>query len=204
MISAKPIYLSIWIKPLFVFLVLFAVGGLLSSCGPVIVGAGATGAYKVATDERTLGRQVDDATITARVKAALAKDPQTKARKIDVDTLNGTVTLTGIVSSRDEAQRAVEIARKIPGVVRVRNNLQVGKRSLGRLIDDKTLGAKIKAKLLVEPGIRSLSIDVDVLNGVVTLTGIVNNRDQMRRILEIARQTRGVKKVINNLKLEKN
>ncbi|WP_456434345.1 BON domain-containing protein [Thermosulfuriphilus sp.] len=188
---------------IYIFLPLLGILLLLNSCGPVIVGTGAAGAYKVATDERSLGRQVDDATITARIKAALAQDPQTKARKIDVDTVDGTVTLTGLVSSQAEAKRAIEIARSTPGVRGVRNNLQIGKRSLGRLLDDKTLGAKIKAKLLVEPGVRSLSIDVDVVNGVVTLTGVVKDKDQMDRILAIAKGTEGVRAVVNNLRLKR-
>ncbi len=171
----------------------------LTACGAAVIATGATAGYKVATDPRSVGRQVDDATLTSRVKLALARDPITKARKIDVDTVNGVVTLTGVVETETEKRRAEEVARKVSGVRAVRNNLMVGHRSFGRSLDDKLLTARIKTKLIAEPGIRSLSIDVDTLNGVVTLTGMVKNEEQRRRVLEIVRTTRGVKGVVDNL-----
>ncbi len=84
----------------------------LSGCGPAVVAGGATAGYKVATDPRSLGRQTDDATLTAKVKLALLKDPITKARKIDVDTVEGVVTLTGIVETEAQKLRAEEIAHE--------------------------------------------------------------------------------------------
>jgi len=175
----------------------------LFGCGPAILAGGATAGYKVATDPRSVGRQTDDATITARVKIALIKDPLTKARKIDVDTVNGMVTLTGIVETEAEKKRAEEVAKKVEGVRGVKNNLMVGHRSFGQSLDDKLLTARIKTKLIAEPGIRSLSIDVDTVNGVVTLTGEVKSKAQRRRVIEIVRTTKGVKRVIDNLRVAK-
>ncbi|OAQ20397.1 BON domain-containing protein [Thermosulfurimonas dismutans] len=187
-----------YLKGLFLLLVL----PLLWSCGAAVVAGGATAGYKVATDPRSVGTQTDDATITARVKMALIKDPVTKARKIDVDTVNGIVTLTGMVETEAERKKAEEVAKRVNGVRGVRNNLMVGHRSFGRSLDDKLLTARIKTKLIAEPGIRSLSIDVDTVNGVVTLTGMVKSEEQRRRVLEIVRTTKGVKDVVDNLTIE--
>jgi len=172
-----------------------------AGCAPAVVGAGAAGGYKVATDERGVGRVWDDATITTKVKNALGESPEVRARKIDVDTVEGAVILTGIVETQDEARKAVEIAEGVPGVKEVRNNLQVGYRSLGEAFDDKVIGSKVKAKLIKEPGIRSLNIDVDVNKGVVTLTGVVGYQHQKDRVMEIARTTSGVIEVVDNIKV---
>src|SRR5207248_732969 len=59
---------------------------------------------------------MDDATVTARVKAALLNDPQVDATKVDVTTNGGIVTLTGTVRSKAEEARAIELARKVTGV----------------------------------------------------------------------------------------
>ena len=67
---------------------------LASGCTPIVVGGAATGAYKTGTDERTMGRMVDDKTITTKVNMEMVGDPLVKARKIDVDTLDGIVILT--------------------------------------------------------------------------------------------------------------
>ncbi len=142
---------------------------LAVSCTPVVVGGGAAGGYASATDQRSTERQIDDVTITTRVKAKMAEDASVKTRDIDVDTLNGGVSLKGLVDSAPEREKAAAIARSVPGVASVRNNLQIGSRSVGEALDDKNLGVRIKAKLIAEPGIRSLN--VDVYRGVVYLRG---------------------------------
>ncbi|MGD8345100.1 MAG: BON domain-containing protein [Desulfobacterales bacterium] len=144
---------------------------------------------------------VDDSTITTRVKHAMMRDKIVKARQIDVDTIGGHVTLTGAVATRNEAKRASQIAQSVPGVKSVSNNIQVGERSFGDVWDDNVLSNKIKAKLIAEPEVRSLNIDVDVYLGVVTLTGIVSSKYQRDRALELSRSTEGAVKVIDNIKV---
>jgi osmotically-inducible protein OsmY len=75
--------------------------------------------------ERDFGSWVDDATTTAVVKSKLLGNANTEGLKIDVDTKDDVVTLTGRVSSREESQLAEEIAKNTGDVERVRNNLVV-------------------------------------------------------------------------------
>lgn len=171
-----------------------------SGCAPAVVGGGAAGAYKVGTEERTAGVILDDAAITARVKAALAREESVKARNIDVDTVEGVVVLIGLVDSNRELDRAAEIARAEAGVVHVRNELRVGTRTVGQTIDDKALGATIKTKLFQEPGIRALNVDVDVYLGTVYLGGVVTP-EQQAKVIAIVHGEPGVKDIVNNLRI---
>ena len=68
---------------------------------------------------------IDDATITAQVNAGLAKDPDLSALKINVDTVNGTVTLNGSAPSTVARDRAETIAKAVAGVTSVNNQLVV-------------------------------------------------------------------------------
>lgn len=68
---------------------------------------------------------VDDATITAQVNASLAKDPDLSAAKINVDTVNGKVTLNGPAPSTVARDRAETIAKAVTGVTEVNNQLVV-------------------------------------------------------------------------------
>ncbi|MCZ8218973.1 MAG: BON domain-containing protein [Acidovorax sp.] len=68
---------------------------------------------------------IDDATITAQVNAGLAKDPDLSAVKINVDTVNGKVTLNGPAPSTMARDRAETIAKAISGVTAVNNQLVV-------------------------------------------------------------------------------
>ena len=69
-----------------------------------------------------------DSLITARVKASFAADPQVSALAINVDTANGIVSLTGVVGSEQERQRAIQLAQGIEGVKHVKTqNLHLRK-----------------------------------------------------------------------------
>ncbi len=173
-----------------------------TGCAPVVVGGAATGAYKVGSDERSAGTMLDDSTITSRINLKLIEEPTIKSYKIDVDTLEGTVFLTGVVETVREAELAVRIAGSVPGVKGVVDNLQIGTKTITQAMADKQIGIKIKAKLIGEPGIRSWNVDVDVDLGVVTLTGKVDTRANKERVIEIARTTAGTVKVIDNLRVK--
>ena len=73
----------------------------------------ATGAQAAAAQA---GASVDDAWITTKVKSALLADPQTQGLKIDVDTEQGVVSLSGEIESAAEQKHAVEVAGGIDGV----------------------------------------------------------------------------------------
>jgi len=68
---------------------------------------------------------VDDLTITASVKTALLNDPAFTAPRIDVDTTQGVVTLSGRVASKQEELKAIQLARSVSGVVDVKSTLQI-------------------------------------------------------------------------------
>ena len=178
-------------------MILFTTG-----CTAALIGGAAGGGYAVATDERQTDRIMDDSTITSRIKSAMVKDDLIKAYRVDVDTVEGHVTLTGMVKSRRESQRAIQLASRERGVKSVRNNLQIGEKTLSESLNDSWLGSKIKSKLIAEPEVRSLNIDVDVHKGVVTLTGVVGSKYQKKRAMAIARATEGTRRVVDNLRVK--
>jgi hyperosmotically inducible protein len=80
---------------------------------------------------KTTGREasdvVDDSAITAKVKAALAGDPRTKAHQVNVETREGKVQLSGFVDSSEAKSTAEELARAVDNVKSVDNELDVKK-----------------------------------------------------------------------------
>lgn len=69
-----------------------------------------------------------DAEVTARVKTKLTADPEVNSFRIDVDTIDGKVTLSGLVASERQREEAQRLAEGTQGVVEVINNLEVGER----------------------------------------------------------------------------
>ena len=75
---------------------------------------------------RAISGTMDDAAITAHVKTALLNDPQVNATKIDVSTSSGVVTISGVVRSKPEEDRVLQLARGVNGVKDVKANLTIG------------------------------------------------------------------------------
>jgi hyperosmotically inducible protein len=76
--------------------------------------------------ERTLGERISDGTITAKIKAKLAADPQINPFNINVDTQDQVVTLTGRVKTETARSEAAKLALDTQGVLEVRNHIEVG------------------------------------------------------------------------------
>ncbi|MEW6428669.1 MAG: BON domain-containing protein [Thermodesulfobacteriota bacterium] len=175
----------------------------LAGCGAVVGGAVGVGGYKTATDERTMGTQLDDAKLAVEVKSLLIEDTTIAARRIDVDVIDRHAYLTGVVATREQAARAEEIAAGVKGIAGVSNRLHVGIKTLSRSWDDTVIASKINASLLREPSVRSFNIDVDVVFGEVSLLGVVDSEATRARVVEITRATPGVVKVNDGLTISR-
>lgn len=79
----------------------------------------------VVRDQQSAGAYVDDAAITTKVKAQFVESKVVDAGAINVQTLNGTVALSGFAKSQTEKNSAESIARGVKGVTSVRNNLAI-------------------------------------------------------------------------------
>ena len=90
----------------------------------IMLGSAVVGC-SVAGGQQGPGAYVDDSTLTTRVKAKLVGDPAVSAGRINVETLNGTVQLSGFAKDSAERSRAEELAKTTSGVKSVRNDIRV-------------------------------------------------------------------------------
>jgi len=76
-----------------------------------------------ASKKESPGEYADDAVITAKVKAAVLKEPSLKSAEINVETYKGVVQLSGFVRSRADIAKAVKVAKSVKGVTSVKNDM---------------------------------------------------------------------------------
>jgi hyperosmotically inducible periplasmic protein len=76
-------------------------------------------------------------------------------------------------------------------------------KSAGTNVDDATITASVKTKLVADKGSNLTRVDVDTNNGTVYLNGTVDSAEQKARAEQLARQAQGVKSVVNNLQVQK-
>lgn len=79
----------------------------------------------VTRGQETVGAYVDDTTITTRVKARFIENKDVDASAISVETLNGTVMLSGFAKNTMEKTSAEKIAREVNGVMAVKNKIAI-------------------------------------------------------------------------------
>ena len=215
---------------------------LITSLGVVVMTSGPAAAAQVVdkTKEKTkdaaskTATVLTDAEITSAVKTKLLADKTVGGLKIDVDTSDGVVTLSGRVDSAAERTEALRLARETKGVKRVENKLTLATagttgstapsdktkkddetkivikddttpkvKAAGRKTADATLTATVKTQLATVKGVIANDINVDTTDGVVTLKGSVPDESQKARAEEVARETPGVKRVVNELTVKK-
>lgn len=165
-------------------------------------------------DSDSFMNKVRDANITAKVKSQLLWNRNTHGLKIDVDTANTIVTLTGDVESDAESQLAEQIARNTSDVRDVRNQLTVKgstesvtdevkqtAREVQGEVSDSWITTKVKSALLYNRNADIGGIDVSTRDGVVTLKGTVDSEAHKRIATDIAKGIRGVKDVNADLKV---
>ena len=90
----------------------------------VLAVAGLMGCASTSKSEGT-GEYIDDTVITAKVKTAIFEQPGLKSSEINVETFKGIVQLSGFVSSQDNANSAVQVAKNVKGVSSVKNDMRI-------------------------------------------------------------------------------
>lgn len=162
-----------------------------------------TAGEKIDSSMNKVGNFMDDSSITAKVKAALVDHESIKSTDISVKTDNKVVTLSGFVESQTQAEEAVKVAQGVEGVSSVSDKLHVRdskESSVKGYAGDAATTSEIKAKLLADDIVPSRMVKVETTDGVVQLSGTVENQAQSDRAESIAKAIDGVKSVKNDLK----
>ncbi|AIN16471.1 BON domain protein [Yersinia pseudotuberculosis IP 32953] len=179
----------------YIFAMLFSTLLLQGCVGAVVVGSAAV-ATKTATDPRTIGTQVDDGTLEARVVNALSKDKEIKSQtRFVVTAYQGKVLLTGQTPSAELSNRAKQIASGVDGATEVYNEMRLGKPvDLSTASMDTWITTKVRSQLLTSDSVKSSNVKVTTENGEVFLLGLVTQQEA-QSAAQIASKVSGVKHV---------
>jgi osmotically-inducible protein OsmY len=101
--------------------------------------------------------------------------------------------------AEDIGQKTVEKTKEI-GHETADKTKDIAKKT-GEVVTDAAITSAVKTKFVADTTVKALKIDVDTNNGVVTLNGTVSSRAEADRAVMLARNTRGVTRVVNNLKV---
>ena len=157
-----------------------------------------------AKEEKTVAPEVSDALHATSVKAKLIDKLGADALRITVSVSGETATLAGEVAKSPSQGLAEQVALSVTGIKKVDNKVTV-KEAAGAVaaseasVKNVALEMEVKAKLLTEIGTNALKIEVEVVDGVVSLRGKLDNPETAKAAIAKTRSIKGVKKVVNLL-----
>jgi osmotically-inducible protein OsmY len=148
-----------------------------------------------------------DATLRARVQAALLFHRRLSAARTKVLVDNGVVTLQGEADSAAQKNLATEYVKGLDGVADVKNEMTVAgehrrRKEIRKKIDDASLTAQIKLALLFNKSTSAVHTKVHTENGTVSLTGTAKSQAEKDLVTRIVQNIEGVRKVRNQMTVE--
>lgn len=171
--------------------------------------------------------KMTDSELENKIKAKFDSDAQLKAADLSVsaDADKNEATISGVVGTQSLRAKAVDLAKEAsPGLILTdkidvkpremtreeftdehageeREKARGAGEKLGASLDDAWIHTKLVAKFIGDADTPGRKINVDVVNKVVTLRGMVDTAEQRAEAERIARDTEGVKRVVNQLKV---
>ena len=174
----------------------------LSGCIGAAVGIG-TAAVAASTTEKGFSTSVADGVIETKLINRFIQNDSALATGIEKSVNNGSVLLTGRVETIEQKVLATKLAWEIKGVREVVNEVQVTQdNSLRDKAKDLAASAQLRAALIGDQNISSLNFSIDVVNGIVYLSGVASDEMEKERVIAHAQELRFAKKVVNYIILE--
>ena len=168
-----------------------------SGCAATVVGAAAeVGLFAV--QDRTIGEGIDDAGASNEVKVRLMAADRVAFQEVDVEVANGNLLLSGTVPTEQHRVAAETIARGVPNLTNVYNELVVGQPStVIRSAQDEFITAQVRARITASPSVRGVNVNIETFHGNVYLMGLSRSDHELQRAAEIASVVPGVQRVVS-------
>lgn len=158
--------------------------------------------------ERTFRQRVEDRSVSASVRTRLVYHRHFRALKIGVRTIDGVVTLSGIVPDEERKWRIGKVAGETRGVEGVINNLSVlpkreivDAQDVGQTMSDEWVEKRVEISILLHRDLSIRRIDVEVNGGVCVLSGTVESELKKTRVGRIAANVHGVVRLVNDVRV---
>lgn len=169
----------------------------LSACAPALVGVG-TAAVAASSTEKGFSTSVSDGVIRTKLSDKYLRNDVDLVQAVSISVNEGAVLLTGNVETQDKKINATRLAWEIKGVREVVNELNVSSNtSIKNKAKDFAAAAQLRLKIIGDGDVSSLNYSIDVVDGVVYLSGVAETQEERARVVALAQELPFAKKVID-------
>ena len=181
----------------------FALLALLSGCVAAAAAGGAAGI--AASQDRSIGDQVNDAAIKGAISAVWKKTNSEMSSGLDCDVYEGRVLITGRVPNPAWIEDAIRIAWRVKGVQQVYNEITVGPTpDTGDDLNDGIISTRLRNELIWDADVRSVNFTVTTADHVVYIIGAARTPEELERVTAYARNIPNVRRVISYVQVRGN
>ena len=169
----------------------------LSACAPALVGVG-TAAVAASSTEKGFSTSVSDGVIKTKLSDKYLRADVDLVQGVSISVNEGAVLLTGTVPTQDKKINATKLAWEIKGVREVVNEVSVTQNvSLKNKAKDFAAAAQLRLKIIGDGEVSSLNYSIDVVDGVVYLSGVAETEEERARVVALAQELPFAKKVVD-------
>ena len=187
---------------IFSAIILTIVAVQLSGCAGAILAGGAT-AIGASSSEKGFATSINDTSISLKIRDKFVQTDIDLVEGISIQVDEGNVLLVGRIENQELKVKASKLAWEVRGVRSVKNEIEVAERvSLKDRAKDAAASANLRRLLITDLNINSLNYSIEVVNGIVYLTGIAKDEPELNMVIAHARNLSYVKQVENYVILQ--
>ena len=171
-----------------------------SGCAPLIFNATSLATVNAYDSEKGASLSLSDTFIKAQIKETLFQTNVNDFRGVSVFVNDGTVLLTGKVMKPDVRIESTKLTWSVRGVKEVINEVIVSDGSSVRdAAKDLTAETSLKFKLLSDKEVSSTNYNIDVVNGIAFISGVSKDKNEMNKVISIAKNIKYINEIVNYL-----
>jgi len=176
---------------------------LLEGCLPTALFSTATKITTSAAQERGVGGVFSDSSIHTRINMAWTSENSSLLTMVEITVQEGRVLLAGHVDTPQQQIDAIRLAWSVDGVREVIDKIDVGESSgVWGYIGDSWITTKLRTEIFGDSDISSINYTIKTVDGSLYIMGIAEDEDELRRVLDYARDLSSVKKVISYVRIK--
>ena len=179
----------------------------LTGCDPAtwIVGSTAVVGTNTACNQEGASGSISDIGLHLKINREFFNANKDLVDRTELSIKHGNVIVIGYLKNQEQCEKAIEIASGIAGPDHVFNETSVAPMPTAKdLAIDSSITSRVKATLLTDGNVHSLNYDITTVKGVVYICGTAQSKYERNIVVNYARQTSGVVKVIAYVFINKN
>lgn len=177
----------------------------LTACDPVSIAVSAGASTGVAaSQERGIKGFTRDATIEAKIFKNWINTDKSLVKFMSIEVYESRALLTGVAKTEKQRALAVKLAWKTDGVKDVLNEITVGKMpSFIEIARDTAITTELKSRLTFDKNILAVNYAIETMQGKVFLLGIAQDKDELKRVMDLIQDISYVKRIISHVRVKK-